>query len=180
MNKRVLWLFSILIGLSLPQPVGAQLSLWWVEKKLDLKYDVPNITHERLAAGLASPEASRYLLFDTRERPEYETSHIRSALHVPPDMSTGAFLDKYRTRVRDKHLVFYCSVGDRSSGFAERIREKVLEQGALNVYNLRGGIFRWYNEGHPVVNRKGETDVIHPFDEAWGALINKRVRGETP
>jgi hypothetical protein len=40
--------------------------------------------------------------------------------------------------------------------------------------NLRGGIFRWYNEGKPVVDASGMTDDIHKFDPIWGMMVERR------
>jgi len=42
------------------------------------------------------------------------------------------------------------------------------------MVNLKGGIFRWYNEHHPIINDDGETNEIHPGNESWADLINKR------
>ncbi|MCF8063345.1 MAG: hypothetical protein K9M82_12565 [Deltaproteobacteria bacterium] len=56
------------------------------------------------------------------------------------------------------------------------IRVEALAAGALSVLNLRGGLFRWYNEGHPVVDAQGETDDIYPFGPDWEHLVEKRSR----
>ncbi|MBW1799878.1 MAG: rhodanese-like domain-containing protein [Deltaproteobacteria bacterium] len=165
---------TIVILLTIPVSARGQLALWLVEKRLDLKYDVPDVTYVELKKRLSSEGASKYMIFDTRQKEEYETSHIQSAIYIAPDMSADAFMKQYGSRIRGKHLVFYCSVGDRSSHFIERVREKALEKGAMSLSNLRGGIFRWYNEKNTVVNENGETDAVHPYDEEWGKLIIKR------
>ncbi|MFH1487492.1 MAG: rhodanese-like domain-containing protein [Pseudomonadota bacterium] len=143
-------------------------------KKIALKYDVQNIKVESLRARLSSKEASEVLVFDTREKEEYETSHIQSAHLVDPGMSADVFIQTYGNRIQGKHLIFYCSVGERSSLFIERIRERALKKGPASLSNLQGGIFRWYNENYPVFNRQGETDAIHPFDHYWGRFVRPR------
>lgn len=175
MKANVLWL-TLFFALICPSVAGAQLSLWLVEKKIDIKYSVPNMTHGELAERLNTKEADKYLLFDVRERAEYDVSHLRAAHHLDPEMTSDAFFDTFGSMIQGKNLVFYCSVGDRSSLFVERVQKQALREGALGLYNLRGGIFRWYNEGHPVVDRKGETDAIHPYDAEWGKLVRKRNR----
>ena len=164
----------ILLFAYAPLFAHAQISLWLVEKRIDIKYSVANITHEELSEKLDSKEAAQYVLFDVREKEEYAVSHLASALQLDPGTSAEAFLKTFGPMIRGKNLVFYCSVGDRSSRMIERIRARALQAGALSVLNLRGGIFRWYNENHPVVNKEGVTDAIHPYDEEWGKLIEKR------
>jgi len=167
----ILALFIVFTGVS---PAQAQFSLWLVEKKLDIKYSVPNITYQELSEKLDSKDAAQYVLFDVREKEEYAVSHLASAHRVDPGTAAEDFLKAFGTMIRGKNLVFYCSVGDRSSHLIERIQDQVLGAGALALLNLRGGIFRWYNENHPVVNASGVTDTVHPYDEEWGKLIEKR------
>ncbi|MBW2207547.1 MAG: rhodanese-like domain-containing protein [Deltaproteobacteria bacterium] len=175
MKAKVLFL-ALFFGLICPSAASGQFSLWLVEKRIDIKYSVPNITHQELSEKLNSKEAVRYVLFDVRERAEYDASHLASALHVDPEMKPDAFFDTFGSMIQGKNLIFYCSVGDRSSHFIERVQKQAKEKEALGLYNLRGGIFRWYNEGHPVVDKKGETNAIHPYDDEWGKLVRKRDR----
>ena len=148
--------------------------MWLLEKRIALKYDVQNITAEELNLKLSSKEAGGILIFDTRQREEYDTSHIQKAIHVVPDMSAGIFIKNHGQRIQGKTLIFYCSVGVRSSLFIERVRESVLREGAVSLSNLQGGIFRWYNDGYPVVNLEGETDDIHTYDDEWGRFVRPR------
>ena len=174
--KASVLLLILFIVLGAPSAASGQFSLWLVEKRLEIKYSVPNITHRELGAKLNAKTSSGYMLFDVREKPEYDVSHLQSAYYVDPEMKTDAFITAFGDRIRGKKLVFYCSVGDRSSHFIERVRQKALAAGALGLFNLRGGIFRWYNEGHPVVDESGETDAVHPYDEDWGKLLHLRSK----
>jgi len=150
----------------------AGLSLWWVEQTVAFRYDVEEIRVETLAERLKDGKAP--LLLDVRSEEEYAVSRIRGAVRVDPGLSAEAFSDRFGARVQRRDLVFYCSVGERSARLAERVEEKALAAGALSVANLRGGLFRWYNEGHPVVDARGETDAVHPYGPEWGHLIEKR------
>jgi len=57
--------------------------------------------------------------------------------------------------------------------FLERIQTSTLLVEAENLYNLKGGIFRWYHEGHSAVDQDGPTRKIHPYDETWGKMIKQ-------
>jgi len=66
--------------------------------------------------------------------------------------------------VMDKQIIVYCSVGRRSSIFAERVQADMLANGALSVSNLERGIFGWHNESRALVDARGATDAVHPYD----------------
>jgi rhodanese-related sulfurtransferase len=167
-------LSAFLILSFFPVSTFGQVSLWLLEKRIALKYDVQNITAEELHRKLSSKEPGGILIFDTRQKEEYDTSRIQKAIHVGPDMSTDVFIENQGHRIKGKILIFYCSVGVRSSMFIERVRERALKEGAVFLANLRGGIVRWYNDGYPVLNGEGETDDIHPFDDSWGRFVKPR------
>jgi rhodanese-related sulfurtransferase len=168
------YILVAVIAFGVPKPATGGFSLWLVEKRLELKYGVPNLSPEELKKRLSSEEAATYLLFDTRPKEEFEVSHIQSAIRIDPHLSAEAFMRVHGQRIKGKHLLFYCSVGDRSSAVTKRVQGPVLKAGAKSLWNLRGGIFRWYNEGNPVVNEKGDTNDIHPFNDQWGSLIERR------
>ena len=113
------------------------------------------------------------LLLDVREEDEFAVSHIAGAERVDPDVWRWTFMNRFGEKVRGKTVVFYCSVGVRSSRLAERVQAALKEQGAKAVYNLDGGIFAWHNERRGLVNAKGETDFVHPFDSYWGQLVKR-------
>ncbi|MGH7494114.1 MAG: rhodanese-like domain-containing protein [bacterium] len=177
MPKAAVSFFFLLMLVSLPG--YAQLSLDLLEKVMQSKFPILHLTWQALKQEIVSVDSSRYLLFDTRAPAEYQTSHIRSAIQVDPQMPAADFIKIYGDTLKDKHVVFYCSVGYRSSIFALRVEAGALKAGARSVANLRGGIFRWYNEANPVVDVEGETDQIHPYDSFWGVLIRERKKDET-
>lgn len=114
------------------------------------------------------------LIVDVRAPEEFAVSHIAGAVRVDPGISTKAFLEKLAASAAGRDVVFYCSVGMRSSPLAARVADALKQAGAGGVYNLEGGLFRWHNEKRALVDRKGPTDRIHPYDNHWGGLIARQ------
>jgi len=106
------------------------------------------------------------LFLDTREKDEYEVSHIQGALWVgfeEFDLKIVNNLD------RNQPLVVYCSIGARS----QDIGKKLKKAGFKEVYNLYGGIFHWVNEGFPVYANGHQTQKVHAYNRAWGIWLSK-------
>jgi len=158
----------------------AQFALWVTEKKVELHFDARNLDHEQLQEMVNHNPPVEYLLFDVRQPEEYAMSHIQGAIQLAPDITAEAFDERFATQIKNKTLIFYCSVGYRSSEVALRVQNVATKNKATEVYNLRGGIFRWYNEGNLVMDHQGPTDHIHPYDEKWGALIRQRKPQANP
>ena len=173
-RARIFWL--LIVFLAIPAFIFSQFTLENVEKEIEKEYPITHVNINNLKEKLSSSDSSEYLLFDIREKEEYDKSHIHSAIWIDPDMSGNDFIDQYGAKIKRKHLVFYCSVGKRSSIFVERVLKKALTANRETIANLRGGIFRWYNNGFPVVNANGETDDIHPYNVYWGQLIERRTK----
>lgn len=155
-----------------------QLVLSTLEKAITAQISVPNLAWEDLKASMASSDSTRYLIFDTRPTEEYDVSHLPHAIQIDPQLPAQDFFQQYGDSLKNKNLVFYCSVGYRSSLFLQRVQKELQARGAQSAGNLRGGIFRWYNEGNVVVDAEGPTDEVHPYDKIWGALIEERKKKE--
>ncbi len=154
--------------------VKSQLKLTIFEKIVDWSFSVPNIEHNDFKRKLSSIDSSQFIIFDTRCEEEFKTSHITNAIQLDPGITLDEFGKVYSKNIKNKHLVFYCSVGYRSSKCLQRLKEVAHNSGAISLQNLKGGIFRWYNENYEVVNEKGITDDIHPYDTFWKFLLNNR------
>lgn len=113
-------------------------------------------------------------LFDVREEEEFAVSRIAGAMHIDPAVSTEAFLNRFGGDVAGRTVVFYCSVGVRSSKLAQRVKNGLMMRGAQGVYNLESGLFGWHNEGRALVNSRGATNLVHPYNEHWGGLIARQ------
>ncbi|ABL65597.1 Rhodanese domain protein [Chlorobium phaeobacteroides DSM 266] len=139
---------------------------------IERTHRVENLETSELAAMLAGPEPP--LLFDIRTAGEYEKSHIETAIRIEPDIGQDDFETLYAALMAGRDIVLYCSVGQRSSELLERVESARGKTGAKSCRNLRGGIFRWYNEGRPVVDASGTTDDIHGYDPVWAVMVERR------
>lgn len=134
--------------------------------------DVAQLPPQMLADLMARDDA--LLIFDVRDEEEFRVSHLPGAIRVDPGSWSQTFVNRYGQSVQGKRVVFYCSVGIRSSRLAGRVQEALFERGAAGVYNLSGGLFRWHNEGRHLVDERGPTPLIHPYDSHWGGLIERQ------
>jgi len=114
------------------------------------------------------------VIFDVREKQEFDVSHIKNAIRIKPDIDSIKFIEEFSNQLEGKNLVFYCSVGRRSSALASRLQPLLIKKGVHEVYNLRGGIFQWHNEGKSLVQNGGLTKHIHPYSPLWGLLLENK------
>ncbi len=139
---------------------------------IERTHRVENLTTDELAAMLVGAEPP--LLFDIRTAAEFEKSRIATAVRLDPDTAPDDFAARYAALVAERDLVFYCSIGQRSTELLERVESVCRTAGAKSCRNLRGGIFRWYNEGKPVVDASGMTNDIHGYDPVWAVMVERR------
>lgn len=139
---------------------------------IERTHRVECLAADELAAMLSGPEPP--LLFDIRTTQEYGKSHIESAVRLDPDTGPDDFDARFVSLTAGRDIVFYCSVGQRSSELLARLESVFVKAGAKSCRNLRGGIFRWYNEGKPVVKVSGRTDEIDGHDPIWGLMVERR------
>lgn len=116
------------------------------------------------------------LLLDVREPVEFAVSHLPGAIQVNPNASLAEVRHLIGPKLSGTPVLIYCSVGYRSSRLAERVRQGLLADGAPEVANLKGGIFAWANQGHPLVNAQGPTQQVHPYDDCRAPLLSPRAR----
>jgi rhodanese-related sulfurtransferase len=149
-----------------------------VREKVKRDYDgVAQLSTAALAKRLA--DAKDVLLLDVREGEEFAVSHIAGAQRVDPGIWRSTFLKRFGNAAKGKAVVFYCSVGVRSSKLAEKVRDRLMAHGAQGVFNLDGGIFAWHNEARPLVDAKGDTSFVHPYDSYWGKLLKRQELART-
>ncbi len=176
-NKpRILALSICSFMLTFPPSSSAQLVLSAIEKTVSSQFQVPNVAWQELQTRLSTSDSSRYVLFDTRPQEEYSVSHLPHAIQVDPQLPVEKFVAQFGDSLKNKNVVFYCSVGYRSSQFLQRVQKTLGQKGATAAFNLQGGIFRWYNEGNVVVDANGPTNKVHPYDKIWGALVKERKK----
>ena len=159
-------------------PLGGAQALNWVETKELVRTEFPEAP-QLSVTGLAqvlSGSAPAPLLIDVREPEEYAVSHLPGAVNAQ-----GPELERLvRETGAKRPIVLYCSVGYRSSRATEALRR----EGFANVTNLEGSIFEWADTGHPLVqggpDSQTPTEVVHPFDEEWGTLLDADRRSYVP
>jgi len=134
---------------------------------------VPSISTDSLAERLSDEATPHPMLLDARSPEEYAVSHLAGARRVDPKADTYPALDTLPT---DRPIVVYCSVGYRSAGVAQALRD----QGFTNVANLQGSIFRWANEGRPVYRDDQRVAAVHPYDATWGRLLTDSLHANRP
>lgn len=144
------------------------------EVEQDVTEDYPGIAHVMPDAVIGKPAGKDVVLFDVREAGEFAVSRLPGAVRIQPGMSAAKFIAQYGAMTKGKQVVFYCSVGVRSSKFAEAVKKQLAAQGASGVANLTGGIFRWHNERRTLENGAGQTDIVHPYNRRWGQLVNRK------
>ncbi|WP_041779607.1 rhodanese-like domain-containing protein [Belliella baltica] len=154
----------LFILLLLPQMNIAQSLAYKMLLKGVYDNDFPTVKpHQKEILGNA-------LLLDTREREEFEVSHLKGAKWVGYNTFS---LETLEGIPKDQVLVVYCSIGARS----QEIGKKLKGAGYEKVYNLYGGIFHWVNEDRSVFNQEAEqTDRVHAYSRSWGIWLNKGVK----
>ena len=149
-------------------------SLAWraVDRDLAARFsDVPATTTAALAAQMERGRAP--VLLDARTPAEFAVSHLPGARRVDPDADAQDLAAALAGVDRQRPVVVYCSVGVRSAGVARRLRRA----GFAHVENLEGSVFRWANEGRPLVTAGGApAETVHPYGGVWGRLLRPERR----
>jgi len=107
------------------------------------------------------------ILLDTREKNEFNVSHLKGAQWVGYES-----FDMFAVKdiPKNQSIVVYCSIGARS----QEIGKKLKQSGYSEVYNLYGGIFHWVNENNPVFQFDSiPTNKVHTYNKLWGIWLNK-------
>ena len=162
----------ILAGIALACGCGGSVppDLSKTEQEIREKFPgVKQLATGDLAAWLADGKRPRPVLLDVREEAEWKVSRLSGARNAPPGTKPE---DALAGVAKDAPVVVYCSVGYRSSAFAEKLQKA----GWTNVVNLEGSIFQWANEGRSVVDEKGAASKVHPYDAKWGELLKPELR----
>lgn len=108
---------------------------------------------------------SAFQILDTREKEEFEVSHLDGAVWVGYDTFN---LKNVEGIDKNKPVLVYCTVGARS----QDIGKKLQAAGFTQVYNLYGGIIHWANESKPLVAEGKPTQKVHTYSRTWGVWLN--------
>lgn len=174
-DSKLAALSAFLIALMLAStPVAAQSSKLLSIHEV-IEEDYPAVDHIDSQTFLESKSTSQELVvFDVREPEEYAVSHLKGAIQVDPDISQEDFLARFGDVLKDKQVVFYCSVGRRSSLLADKVSDSLFESGAEEIFNLKHGIFGWHDEEKPLVIANQSTEYVHPFSWRWKRYLKRK------
>ena len=136
---------------------------------LSNEYKFTEIEPKELNDLLKINQVNDYLIFDVRERDEYQISHLKNSIWIDPDLDADEFFNLFSDKIKGKKLIFYCSVGYRSSKMIKKI--KSFSKITNEKYNLKGGIFKWFNMGFKLYDLNGVTKKIHPYNKRWSKLL---------
>jgi rhodanese-related sulfurtransferase len=134
--------------------------------------DVKQLQPAELQSWLASHDSDQIVLIDARRKDEFQISHISGARNLPYKKDPRKLLTNIKP---DNPIVVYCSVGYRSSILAKKLQD----MGFTKVYNLEGSIFKWANEGRPLIQDHTRVHNVHPYNAHWGSLLERKYHVKT-
>lgn len=160
MKKLIFFLFLFSLGALSAQDILNPKFEKRLSKLLD--HDVSELS----VVDLYERGTSNYLLIDTREREEYDISHLPGARYVGYKKFS---LESLSEVDKETPIVVYCSVGYRS----EKITKQLVKAGYTNVHNLLGSIFEWANRNYPMVDQhNNETKRLHTYNKKWSQWVD--------
>lgn len=161
LSKNRFWIFFLVLGLfNLPNHVFGQSFAYRTLLSTLYESDFPTIKPGEI------PSLSSFQILDTREKEEFDISHLEGAKWVGFDtfkLENVSDLDK------NKPVLVYCTVGARSQDIGKRL----IDAGFTKVYNLYGGIIHWSNESMPLYQKGLPTNQVHTYSKSWGIWLEK-------
>jgi rhodanese-related sulfurtransferase len=131
--------------------------------------DVRRVSPAELVAWMRDPNRPPPLLVDARPADQFTLSHIDGAVNIDPGQPDLSRLENVR---RDNPVVVYDGPGAVGAAMVKGLSDA----GFTRVSNLDGGLFRWVNEGHPIVDDQGSASRVAPVSWSWGRLLKARYR----
>lgn len=164
----------VLLGLcavALLVSVGAWLfqpSLDAIHRSIERNYE--GVTHIS-ADDFMTLNSDDVVVFDVRESAEFDVSRIAGAVQLSPDIDIEEFEEDYKDLIVGKQVVFYCSVGRRSTDMLAKLTPVLRDSGVNTASNLTGGLFKWVNQSRPI-----DGSGVHPYNDYWGRLISDQSK----
>ncbi len=161
----LLLLLAVLVGLLWD---GSPLGSFVLREAIRLKFrSVRQVSPSELVAWMGDPNRPPPMLIDARSPVQYAMSHIDGAVQIDPaapDLSPLYHISK------DQPLVVYDAAGAQGTAMVIALTG----EGFTRVSNLEGGLFRWANENHPIVDSAGPATHVYPLTWSWGRLLKAR------
>lgn len=115
--------------------------------------DVPEIDAAELARRLSAGDAP--VLVDVRSPAERAVSTLPGAV-TPEEVEADP------ARFAGREIVAYCTIGYRSSAWAQARRKE-----GLDVKNLHGSLLAWTHAHGPLVVNGAPTRRVHVYGSTW-------------
>jgi len=133
----------------------------------DDKYLTPDKTH-----ALIKQHPSDLLIFDVRNKVEWEVGHFQRALkpNINHFRELPQYIDTHLDQFKDKQVLMYCTGGIRCERASTYLKSKNI---AKQVYQIEGGIHR-YVEQYPDGFFRGKNYV---FDNRITLKITDNILG---
>ncbi len=131
------------------------------------KHNNDNIPYITVSELHQLQSQDKVLILDSREKNEFDVSHIPRAILVGYNQFS---VEEFSKKIKDKEtpIVVYCTLGIRSNVNANKLQN----EGFTNITNLYGGICEWKNKGYTVVDPSGNaTENVHLFSEKWNKWL---------
>lgn len=161
-------------------------------KGLRLKFsDVDHLDTTKLSAWVQNSnktDGKKLLILDVREEEEFNVSHLHESILMSPSASHEQIREVLKENIgklkqenisdHTVEIICYCSLGYRASNLARKINDlKSSLETPVNIYNLEGSLFKWANEGRPMVDGNGHsTKFAHPYSAFFGTCLNYNLR----
>lgn len=162
MNKRKKKLFPWLALLLCPVSVLAQTN---AEKRQQVERMIaafaPGFSVPEIDVGTAKNLLGRsnILFLDVREPKETQVSLIPNAI-------TKQQFEAKPELYKDQNIIVYCTIGYRSSKYAEQWNQR-----GYRMSNLRGSLLLWAHENGPLVDQQGKpTRQVHTYAKRWSLV----------
>jgi rhodanese-related sulfurtransferase len=161
----LLVLLAVLAGLLWD---GSPLGSLALRQALRLKFQgVRQVAPAELVAWMKDPNRPPPMLIDARPPEQYAVSRIDGSVEIDP---MAPDLHPLNHIAKDQPLVVYDATGVQGTAMVIALTN----EGFTRVSNLEGGLFRWANEGYPIVADAGPASKVYPLTWSWGRLLKGR------
>eukprot|EP00049_Salpingoeca_infusionum_P015819 m.311271 g.311271 ORF g.311271 m.311271 type:complete len:182 (+) comp15953_c0_seq3:1756-2301(+) len=138
---------------------------------------VKQMSTDELGKQMELEVPQKPIVVDVRKPEEFAVSRIPGAHHVAPkDTDACTALLEREQYTHGTPVVFYCSLGYRSSQLAQMMQDTMPDAPKDDFCNLEGSIFKWANEGRPLSASDSDAavDKVHPYAFTWGLFLNSQ------
>ena len=143
-----------------------------------------------------APKTTNLLVLDVREKNERDISYIEDSMWIDSSKDVKLNVEIVKSALteitnrtsnnasaeKEINVVSYCSIGYRSSDLINHLKQEKLNDilpsnVRVNMFNLDGSLFKWANEGKPIIDANGDpTPFVHPYNAVWGSFLNEKFR----